>query len=389
MRPSGLFLVVFFLAVFMRNAQAAPVENSYDETVMALLTELSAAIETISATYDYKNRLLVLQLEEAKSNLRQSTKLSEQVLFLIVKDSLGEELKKNRQLEYSEIAKVRFIKGLQIINHLYEKTLSLDHHFASVHTLRDIHNMSNPNQYPEFVALRQQLTERKVKKTGFNLSTLLGDNIYTSVIHSMVSLFVQPNASQGAKEDQLQDIECIMDFTLQMHNDLNIIYFETAFLQNGNEDVISDLEQLFQSYTKPIGYSKSLSSCRDEDDWDTVTRHLHDYLDKLDSAIDAQKDQKSVRLQQINLQFSIDRLLQFITQYNAFIEQGEKFYEKFWVMLDSYENETICQEKIPTQYLEMKSNIKVAIAKFNTAYKPIGINGSKLKQLLYGINEYQ
>ena len=132
MRPSGLFLVVFFLAVFMRNAQAAPVENSYDETVMALLTELSAAIETISATYDYKNRLLVLQLEEAKSNLRQSTKLSEQVLFLIVKDSLGEELKKNRQLEYSETAKVRFIKGLQIINHLYEKTLSLDHHFASV-----------------------------------------------------------------------------------------------------------------------------------------------------------------------------------------------------------------------------------------------------------------
>ncbi len=389
MRPSSLFLVVFFLTVFMRNAQAAPVENSYDETVMALLTELSAAIETISATYDHKNRFLVLQLEEVKSSLRQSTKLSEQVLFLIVKDSLGEELKKNRQLEYSEIAKVRFIKGLQIINHLYEKTLSLDHHFASVHTLRDIHNMSNPNQYPEFVALRQQLTERKVKKTGFNLSTLLGDNIYTSVIHSMVSLFVQPNASQGAKEDQFQNIECIVDFTLQMHNDLNIIYFETAFLQNGNEDVISDLEQLFQSYTKPIGYSKSLSSCRDEDDWDTVTRHLHEYLDKLDSAIDAQKDQKSIRLRQINLQFSIDRLLQFITQYNAFIEQGEKFYEKFWVMLDSYENETVCQEKIPTQYLEMKSNIKVAIAKFNTAYKPIGINGSKLKQLLYGINEYQ
>ena len=91
---------------------------------------------------------------------------------------------------------------------------------------------------------------------------------------------------------------------------------------------------------------------------------------------------------QINLEFPIDRLLQFITQYNIFIDQGAKFYEKFGIMLNSYENETQCATKIPLEYTKLKDNIKIAIEKFNTAYKPIEINGSKMKEVLYGINEF-
>ena len=92
---------------------------------------------------------------------------------------------------------------------------------------------------------------------------------------------------------------------------------------------------------------------------------------------------------QINLEFPIDRLLQFITQYNTFIDQGGKFYEKFGIMLDSYENAEQCSDKIPVEYQNLKANIAVAIEKFNTAYKPIEINGSKMKEILYGINEYE
>ncbi|WGF93200.1 hypothetical protein [Aequorivita marisscotiae] len=57
-------------------------------------------------------------------------------------------------------------------------------------------------------------------------------------------------------------------------------------------------------------------------------------------------------------------------------------------MLSSYENEKQCASKTPVEYSRLKEGISVTIEKFNTAYKPVEINGSKMKQLLYGINEY-
>jgi hypothetical protein len=57
-------------------------------------------------------------------------------------------------------------------------------------------------------------------------------------------------------------------------------------------------------------------------------------------------------------------------------------------MLDSYQNEKQCATKIHQEYTKLKESIKVSIDEFNTAYKPLEINGSKMKQVLYGINEY-
>ncbi|WP_299127567.1 hypothetical protein [uncultured Winogradskyella sp.] len=44
--------------------------------------------------------------------------------------------------------------------------------------------------------------------------------------------------------------------------------------------------------------------------------------------------------------------------------------------------------KIPLEYGKLKESVNIAIEKFNTAYKPVEINGSKMKEILYGINEY-
>ena len=91
---------------------------------------------------------------------------------------------------------------------------------------------------------------------------------------------------------------------------------------------------------------------------------------------------------QVNLEVPIDRLLQFITQYNNFIDQGGKFYEKFKIILNSYENEKQCETKLPLEYKKLKADIDVAIDKFNIAYKPVEINGTKMKEILYGLNEF-
>ncbi len=186
------------------------------------------------------------------------------------------------------------------------------------------------------------------------------------------------------KEKELTNVECILDFTLRMQNDLNTIYFETSFLQASNAKIKEDIETLFKDYTKPIGYTETLEKCRSNDDWEAVMQKMDIYITKMKSA-DATNQNKM----QVNLDFPIDRLLQFIGQYNNFIDQGGKFYEKFKIILNSYENEKQCESKLPLEYKKLKDDVDVAINKFNIAYKPVEVNGTKMKEILYGINEFE
>ena len=127
-----------------------------------------------------------------------------------------------------------------------------------------------------------------------------------------------------------------------------------------------------------------LAECRKNDDWDVITAKLDSYIEIMNKTEGAQKNKML-----INLEFPIDRLIQFTTQYNNFINEGEKFYQKFQTILNSYENEKQCESKLPMEYKKLKSDITVAIEKFNVAYRPVEINGSKMKEVLYGINEFQ
>lgn len=70
------------------------------------------------------------------------------------------------------------------------------------------------------------------------------------------------------------------------------------------------------------------------------------------------------------------------------INQGGKFYEKFKIILNSYENAKQCETKLPLEYKKLKADIDVAINKFNVAYKPVEVNGTKMKEILYGLNEF-
>ena len=310
--------------------------------------------------------------------------LAEQKLNLVIeKDILKESLVLLKIENESDISKIRYLKGLQIIRILYDKSLSLDHHFSSVRTFSEINKMANPNQYPEFDKLKELISAKKDKKTGFDLTTILGTNTLVSVVNTFTNLLVS-NLSKEEKEKELSNVECILDFTLRMQNDLNTIYFETSFLQKSNEKIKEDIEVLFKEYTKPIGYTSTLDNCRTNDDWDSLTLKMNDYLSK-QKTIQGPMLQKMI----VNMEFPVDRLIQFIGQYNNFIDLGGKFYEKFKIILNSYENEKQCETRLPLEYKKLKLDIDIAIEKFNKAYKPVEINGSKMKELLYGLNEFE
>jgi hypothetical protein len=392
MKPIKLLIYTTIIFLNIGNRYALGNETALKiastSSIEAQFAALALEITIIKKHYNLKADSLFMELSRSNHNLKEANNDRQKLHWLLKKDELKEMIAQLEWNEKTDISKIRYIKGLQIIKLLYEKTLSLDHHFSTVNTFSEINKIANPNHYPEFADMKELIRSKKDRKSGFDLSQVLGNNIYASVAHSFISLFTNTNTSKEEKESSLSEVECILDFTLRMHNDLNTIYFETVFLQKSNENIILELQQLFVDFTKPIAYEKSLHNCRNSDDWDAVRENLNVYLQELDTAMIDESQLRKARKMQINLEFPIDRLLQFIVQYNAFIDQGAKFYEKFGIMLSSYENEQLCSNKIPIEYNALKESIAIAIEKFNTTYKPVEINGSKMKEILYGINEY-
>ncbi|KAA3622505.1 MAG: hypothetical protein DWP94_08150 [Flavobacterium sp.] len=352
------------------------------------LTDLNIEIQKINHSYAYKLSILSEELELLNSSLKEEN--GSNILIQVFKNRIiiMDSIHYLKLLRAADIDKVRYSKGIEIIKILYEKSLALDHHFTTVNTLNDMQKISNPNNFKEFAIARQQFEFNSNKRQGFNLGSILGENMYASIIHSMISLFSNDDIRKSDKTKMLQEIECIMDFTLQMYNDLNTVYFESVYLKKGNKELIDELEQLFTDYTQPIKYSISLRECRDSDDWLTINIHLDRFINRLKFLRSSDLSQTEVSNMQIDLDFAIDRLLHFIGTYNSFINESRKFYEKFAIMLDSYDKEDLCNEKIPKDFITLKKSISLTIEKFDHTYKPVEITGSKMKQLLYGVGEY-
>ena len=379
MKKHLIYSVIFLLWVVNANAISNPEETNPNAVVAALTTEIRAINKRYALLLSQKS----IRLFEINQTMGNAPDYFSKVDLLIQKEEIKEEIAILQKTYSNEVSKVRYLKGLQIIKILYEKVLSLDHHFASVRSLNEISKISNPNQYPEYGKLKEIIANKRDKKTAFDLSAVLGSNTIVSVVQTFTNM-ISSSLTKEEKEKELANVDCILDFTLRMQNDLNTIYFETAFLQTSNDKIKQDIEILFKDYTKPIGYEAALETCRANDDWETITQKMEDYLTKMKTTTGAPQYKM-----QVNMEFPIDRLLQFITQYNNFIDQGGKFYEKFKIILNSYENEKQCETKLPLEYKKLKADIDVAIQKFNVAYKPVEINGTKMKEILYGLNEFE
>ena len=334
-----------FLFLFLSTNVFA---NKEDSEIDIVINEMYVEIKTISDNYQRQYTGIHNEIKKLNQQLKMAFVLDEKISILIEKDELRDELIKLKDDEMKDLSKIRYLKGVQIIRLLYEKILSLDHHFASVRTFSEINKIGNPNQYPEYEKLKDLIKTKKDKKSGIDLTSVLGTNTIVSVVQTFSNMMVS-TLSKEEKEKEMANIECILDFTLRMQNDLNTIYFETAYLQNSNQKMKQDLETLFVDYTKPIGYAATLQTCRSSDDWESIKLKTNTYLTTL-----KEKSGAELYTSQVNIVFPIDRLLQYITQYNSFIDQGGKFYEKFKIILNSYENQKQCETKLPMEYKNLK-----------------------------------
>jgi len=177
--------MLFFLLLF---GSTVAVANPKDKSPEDILTELAIEIKAINTVFYVLFDNAINHLQQLNNELLFAKTIEEKVTLLLQKDKINTELQALQRKNENDISKVRYLKGLQIIKILYEKVLSLDHHFASVRTLSEINKMSNPTQYPEYIKLRELISSKKDKKTGFDLTSVLGTNTIVSVVQTFTKM---------------------------------------------------------------------------------------------------------------------------------------------------------------------------------------------------------
>jgi hypothetical protein len=307
-----------------------------------------------------------------------------------------------------KMLKLRYRKSIEIVKMLYEKVLSMDHHFTSLKAQQTVSNLSNPHNYPEFKETKSMIDDKMKKKFNFQMPALFQTNPYLSAAFTVVGMVTSLGEGNNTeKKENMQKLSCILDFTVRMHNDLNVIYYETGYLRDANLTLKKECEMLFAECSRQVGYSIPLTSCRDSDDWERLYGMLDNYVAKAlgetaGTANNTNNNQQNYGMQNnngvgnsasnpkmvgkatVNLQFSIDRVTQFIEKYGNFVGQGAEYYKKFSKIADSYENEKLCTDAIPGQFKQLKTDIDQTLDKFNSAYRMPEVQGSKLKDMLYG-----
>ena len=330
-----------------------------------------------------KGEQLQFQLETVNLHLSKLPKRKKKAFnkLLQSKIDLQVAIQQNENSFQQTTLEIRYRKGIDMIKLLYEKILGLEHHFSSMQTYQNVASLSNPNSYPAFKEAKQMLTKNQHKKFGLKMPTLLETNPFMSATYTIVSLFLSPN-EKVEKEKDFEEVACILDFTVSMNADLNTIRHEVEFLKKANDRLKLDCEKLFEEYTKVVGYHVPLEKCRQIDDWGSLNELINNY-----SGLSDAQHRDSIRASvknEVNLEFATRRVSDFISQYINFTNRGTQYYEKFSGIIGGYENEDYCGEHLPHQFSDLKFDIENTIDKFNNTYHMPEIQGSRLKDLMYG-----
>lgn len=291
--------------------------------------------------------------------------------------------------EQSDVSmlKIRYRKGVDLIRVIYEKILGLDHHFTGLHTYQNISSLCNPNAYPEFEKAKEMIEKNKNKRYSLKLPGLLETNPLISGTFMLVGLLMG-ESSQDVKEEEAGKIACILDFTVRMNADLGIINNETEFLKNANQTLLQDCQRLFMDYGKAVGYHLSIEECRNTDDWEALFGKLDEKMEAIEGGLSNDNGPVLASSKDlVSIEFATQRVSDFITKYSNFICQGTQYYQKFDHIVNTYQNEDACHAQLPRQFAELKTDISSTIEKFSNTYNLPEIQGSRLKDLMYGVGE--
>lgn len=282
------------------------------------------------------------------------------------------------QEEELEFSRRRYLKGLDMLRQLHEKILALDHHFYAMQTGQRVLELGNPNAFPEFQKHWEQLTQSLTRRQ--DLPASLRENPYALTSLGLMGAY----QGRSTQPEALEALACILDFTVQLQTDLRLIHVENELLCRDIQQLRRQCAQLFADYVRPLEYSGDLDQCRRQDEWEQLRIRLDDYFIRLRAARRNPAQVQEAYRQQIHLEFAVDRLLEFLRMYSAFIRQSAGYYVKFDAVLEQYARGNPCTEQMPPRFHRLREDLRQAVHKFHDAYDLAEFQGSRMKDLLYG-----
>lgn len=279
--------------------------------------------------------------------------------------------------------KERFEASILMLKDLNEKILALDHHFTSLRAQHEVTNLSNPLQYPEFSLMQEYVAEDMKEKHVIEVPDFLQQNAVFSSAWTLVSLIVS-DKTPTEKSTALESISCLLNFTMRLQNDLNLIYYEMDFLREANAQLGDKCGQLFKVHGELIGYATTLQECREKDEWEQVFVNISTTFEAFEAQEGYETLMDKLLRERNNLRFSIDRTIQFVQEYASVIAQGINHYGKFEKILSRYESEELCSGILPPEFNQLREEIHLTLAKFENAYRMPELFGSRMKTLMYG-----
>ena len=249
LRSAGLLLALFCLQVDSLRANAHGPEPIGDSITVWLQPWIETAytdLGQLEREYFDRTEPLEMRLHDVKKTLADPRNRTPECGFQLLweKNQLEETLDGLEQEHELKLIKLRYHKSIEIVKMLYEKVLSMDHHLSSLKAQQGLSNLSNPHNYPEFKEATTIIEDRMKKKFNFQMPALFQTNPFLSAAFSIVGLAVG-GGEEKEKKENVDKIACVLDFTVRMHNDLNVIYYETGYLRDANLTLKKECEALF------------------------------------------------------------------------------------------------------------------------------------------------
>ncbi len=288
------------------------------------------------------------------------------------------------QQDLIEIRRGRYQDGIDIVKTLYEKLLDLDHHYASQSMTQEIETISNPLSYAEFNANLENIKNSIKSKKSVDLPQSLEHNPFISLGYTLISSLFG-NSSTKERTETISRVSCILDMTIQLHSDLKLIYHETEVMKNSCSALLLECEKLFSQIVSTVDFDQDIKECRKNDGWEELQYKLDEYFEARINTINPHASYGKESLKDdVDIDFSINRITYFLERYEEFIIESESQYQKFRDIILRYEAQSLCTENLPKEYQALKSDIESVASKFKNAYKLSELKGSKLKTMLYG-----
>lgn len=337
----------------------------------------------------FENKIIAIETRfetEQTKLLNEITKLNEELTSLSA-DQLGKRiealekkqqnlglLKRNEQDKEIALYQTKYEAGVLIIKDIIESMQKLKSQYDAVSFNDSYRSLSNPQQYPLFAENVKFLKEKLIKK-GLTLPPL---SLANPILNSVYGLAQGLVSDQDNKDEKIEELICILDFTSLVSQDLNVIKFDLIYLQYSIDKMLLDDQDLFDSYTNLVNYN---------DDFNTYIRDAdEDLSDKIEQYFKEIKT-KEIAMKERDLKiikFQLQKVMDAYLKYEMFTAQNSAYYEKFDLIIRNIEpncGNPIVQAEMHAKYDEVRDKLQKAKTSFNMAFSGT-IKQSYLKELI-------